>query len=134
MTLMPGLEAEVVREVDETRTARHLGSGDGGVLATPAMLAMVEGAAMGAVQGYLPEDQTTVGARVELEHLAPTPQGASVTARVRLEQIDGRKLIFAFEVTDPSGVVGRGTHTRVVVDRSKFMEGASGRADPPALP
>src|SRR6059036_2871145 len=101
-------------------TASHVGSGDVEVLATPMVLAMVERAAVAAVRGLIPEGRTSVGASVQLEHVGPTPVGATVTATARLMDVDGRKLSFEFEVSDPAGVVARGTHVRVAVDRNRF--------------
>ncbi len=119
----PGLEATVEETVSEAQTAERLGSGDVPVLGTPAVLALVERAAIAAVAGTLPEGSTTVGVRVELDHLAPTAVGAAVTANARLEAVEGRKLRFSFEVRDPSGPVARGVHLRVVVGRADFLGG-----------
>jgi fluoroacetyl-CoA thioesterase len=127
--LQPGLEATVREMVDEATTASSVGSGDVPVLATPAVLALVERAAMAALQGRLPEGQTSVGASVTLEHLAPTPVGADVTATARLEAVEGRSLSFGFEVNDPAGVVARGTHVRVVVNGERFVQSANARLD-----
>lgn len=125
--LEPGLEATVEETVTEGMTAERLGSGDVPVLGTPAVLALVEAAAVAAVADSLEPGQTTVGAAVDLEHLAPTAVGAKVTATAGLVQIEGRRLRFSFEVTDPAGPVSRGTHTRVVVDRDRFVSDAGRR-------
>ena len=127
--LETGLTGRVTVEVDEPRTARWLGSGDVDVLGTPAVLALAEAAACAAVAGRLPDGWTSVGTWVELEHVAPTPPGASVTASATLVDVDGRALEFDLEVTDPGGVVARGRHRRVVVDRTRFLERAAGRGD-----
>lgn len=126
--LEPGLEATVEETVTEEMTAERLGSGDVPVLGTPAILALVEGAAVAAVSDSLEPTQTTVGASVELEHLAPTEVGASVTATAGLVEVDGRRLRFSFEVTDPAGPVARGSHARVIVDRERFLSGARDRS------
>jgi fluoroacetyl-CoA thioesterase len=98
------------------------------VLGTPAILALVESAAVAAVSDSLEPGQTTVGQSVELEHVAPTPVGAAVSASAGLIEIEGRRLRFTFEVTDPAGPVARGSHVRVLVDRERFIQGASSRA------
>lgn len=126
--LEPGLEATVEEIVTEEMTAERLGSGDVPVLGTPAVLALVEGAAVAAVSGELEPSQTTVGASIELDHVAPTLTGATVTATAGLMEVDGRRLVFTFEVTDPAGPIARGTHRRVIVDRDRFLESARGRA------
>ncbi len=125
--LEPGLEATVEETVTEDMTAPRLGSGDVPVLGTPAVLALVEAAALAAVAGQLEPSQTTVGASVELEHVAPTAIGAQVTATAGLVGVDGRRLRFSFEVTDPAGPVARGTHVRAIVDREPFMQKARER-------
>jgi len=123
----PGLRATVAETVTEDLTAERIGSGDVEVLATPAVLTFVERAALAALQGALEPGQTSVGARVELEHVAPTPVGARVEATATLEEVDGRRLRFAFSVTDPGGEVARGVHERVVVQRGPFLETAESR-------
>jgi fluoroacetyl-CoA thioesterase len=125
--LHAGLQGEVSVTVDEGRTAVALGSGDVPVLGTPAALALAEAAALAAVEGRLGDDRTSVGSGVELEHLAPTPLGARVTARATLVAVEGRTLEFEFEVVDPAGTVARGRHRRVVVDRAGFLESAASR-------
>lgn len=122
-----GAEATIRETVTTEMTAARLGSGDVPVLGTPALVALVERTAVAAVAPSLPPGSTTVGARVELDHLAPTPVGAAVSASVRVERVDGRSLTFSFEVSDPAGAVARGTHVRVVVTREEFVDGASAR-------
>jgi fluoroacetyl-CoA thioesterase len=125
--IRPGLRATVEETVTEEMTAERLGSGDVPVLGTPAVLALVEGAAVAAVADALEPGTTTVGARVELDHVAPTPAGLALTATAELVDLDGRKLRFSFEVADPAGPIARGTHERVVVDRDSFLATANER-------
>lgn len=127
--LEPGMQATVEETVGEDMTAERLGSGDVPVLGTPAILALVEAAAMTAVADGLEAGSTTVGASVQLDHMAPTAVGAVVQATAGLIEIDGRTLRFRFEVTDPAGPVARGTHQRVVVDRERFLRNADTRRD-----
>ena len=128
MRLEPGLQGAAETTVEAGLTAESLGSGDLPVLGTPAVLAIVERAAVDALEGRLGWDQTTVGSTVELSHLAPTPIGAAIRAIARLVAIDGRRLEFEFEVTDAAGTVARGRHGRVIVDRKQFLEGARKRS------
>lgn len=125
--LRPGLEASVERIVTDADTARVHGSGDLDVLATPAVVALCEAAAVAAVGSGLDASQTTVGGRIDLEHQAPTLPGRTVRARAVLEQVDGRRLAFSVEAEDGSGTIARGTHLRFVVDRDPFLETAAGR-------
>ena len=99
------------------------------VLATPAVLALVERAAVRSLRDHLPPGMTTVGASVGLAHLAPTLVGAYVRAEVVLDQIDGRRLRFRFTVSDNAGEVANGTHVRALVDREKFEREARARAE-----
>jgi fluoroacetyl-CoA thioesterase len=126
--LEPGRQATVEETVTEEMTAPELGSGDLPVLGTPAVLALVEAAAVAAVADSLDAATTSVGASVELEHLAPTPVGGVVTATAALAEVDGRRLRFRFEVTDRAGPVARGTHVRVIVDRKRFLGTAESRS------
>lgn len=128
--LEPGLQASAEEDVEEASTAERLGSGDVPVLGTPALLALVERAAVAAVTSELEQGQTTVGTRVELDHAAPTPVGVRITAMARLEAVDGRKLTFSFEANDRTGPVARGTHVRVLVDRERFLADAEARRAP----
>lgn len=80
--------------VTEALTAKAMGSGDMPVLATPAMMALMENAAMLAVSPELPEGSTTVGGHIESSHLKPTPLGVEVKAEATLTKVDGRKLYF----------------------------------------
>lgn len=107
--------------VTEALTAKAMGSGDLPVLATPAMMALMENAAMTAVVPELPEGSTTVGGHIESSHLKPTPVGAEVKAEATLTKIDGRKLYFTVKAMQGDTVIGESTHLRFIVDREKFM-------------
>src|ERR671919_1758163 len=123
----PGRVESAQETVTQDVTAEAMGSGDVPVLATPAILASVERLAVASLADALPPGTTTVGARVELDHLAPTPVGALLSVTVRLVAVDGRRLTFEFEASDPQGVVARGTHLRVAVERQAFLEAARAR-------
>ncbi|NUW45079.1 thioesterase family protein [Nonomuraea rhodomycinica] len=127
MTLAPGLRSQLLIMVEREDTAQKVGSGDVPVLATPKLLTFAEMATVQAVRPHLAPGQSTVGTRVELEHLAPSPLGAHVQFTTELTQVDGKRLVFAFEARGKDRVVGRGTIERVVVDRAAFMERATTR-------
>lgn len=129
MTLEPGLTAKVRDIVDDTDTALALGSGDVPVLGTPRVLALVEQATVKAVAGHLDEGETTVGAGVQLDHMAPTPVGMTVEAEATLAKVEGRRLVFVVRVTDDRGLVAAGKITRAMVDRERFVENAGAAAD-----
>lgn len=120
--LEPGLAAVVSMKVGDDDTALALRSGEVPVLATPRLIALCEEASLRAVTGVVPDGHTTVGMRVQLDHLVPTPVGAEVTAEARLEKVEGRRLTFAVSATDERGLVAAGKVTRVVVDVERFLE------------
>src|SRR2546430_8626965 len=121
MELEPGLGARVALTVTDSDTAQTLGSGDVPVLGTPRVLALAEAATVRATARYLPPGTTTVGTRVELEHLVATPVGGTVTAEAPLSIVDGRRLAFEVTVRDGDRVAARGTVERALVDREKFL-------------
>jgi predicted thioesterase len=107
--------------VEEKDTAKHYGSGTLDVLATPAMIALMENAAMLAVAQHLPEALDTVGIEIEVEHSNPSDIGATVNATAVLTKIKGRRLFFLLKANDETGEIGRGTHVRYIIDKNKFM-------------
>lgn len=107
--------------VSEEVTAIRIGSGDMPVLATPAMLALMENAAMLAVRDHLEEGQTTVGGHIASAHLKPTKVGDTVRAIAEVTKVDGRKIEFKVAAFCGDALLGEGTHLRYVVDREKFM-------------
>ena len=119
--LKEGLSYTSRVEVALDNCAVTLGSGDLEVFATPAMVALMENAAMNAVAEALPEGSTTVGAAMNTSHIKPSGIGAEVSATATLTSVEGRKLTFEVVASDNEGVIGEGTHVRYVVDREKFM-------------
>jgi fluoroacetyl-CoA thioesterase len=110
--------------VTEADTAVAFRSGDVAVLATPRLLALIEEASIKAVGGRLPPGHTTVGMRVQLDHLHPTKVGTTVVAEATIERCEGRRLTFTVNVTDKGGLVAVGRVTRVIVDLERFLEKA----------
>lgn len=125
MAVDRGARAVVVREVTAEDTARALGSGDLEVLGTPRLLAWCEQATVAAVADGLDEGRTSVGTRVEIAHERASTVGTTVTVTAELTHVDGRLLRFDVvaeqEADGAIAVVGRGTVTRVVVDRERFL-------------
>jgi len=119
--LKPGLVGEATLIVEEKHTARHLGSGGVNVLATPIMIALMEEAGRNAVERWLEPGQLTVGASLDVRHLAPTPMGMKVTARAELLAVDGRRLTFRVEAHDERETVGEGTHVRAIINLERFL-------------
>jgi fluoroacetyl-CoA thioesterase len=125
--LTAGLSQELSIVVTPDRTAKHLETGSASVLSTPSMVWLVEHNAQTLAQEHLPEGQTTVGVEVFVRHLAPTPLGMKVTARVRIEEVDGRRIVFSAEIFDEKEKVGEGRHVRVIVDQARFLEKVKGK-------
>lgn len=122
--LEPGLTATAELVVTEADTADALGTGDVPVLATPRVVQLAEHATVLAVRDHLTEG-TTVGYRVQLDHLAPTAVGGRVQAEATLESVEGRRLTFRVSVSDGHGLVAAGRVTRVAVERTRFLEKAT---------
>ena len=121
MKLAAGLKGEARLVVGDDDTARALGSGDVDVLGTPRLVALLEEATLDAVNGCLDAGSTTVGMRVQVDHLQPTPVGAEVLAEAYLDKIEGRRITFTVTASDSGGLVAAGKVTRVVVDVNRFM-------------
>lgn len=117
-----GLTGQGVEKVVETNTAVYLGSGSIPVYATPAMIALMEKAAVCAVDPNLPTNMATVGIHLDVKHLKATPLGMQVRSKAKLEKIEGKKLFFMVEAFDEKELIGQGTHIRYIVEKDKFLK------------
>ena len=116
-----GLKYQSRVVVSEHNTALKLGSGDMEVFATPAMIALMENAAMNAVASHLDMGATTVGTMMKSSHIKASALGTNIVAEAELVAIDGRRLCFAVKAWDDRGVIGEGEHERFIVDRERFL-------------
>lgn len=116
-----GLKHQSVMRVMEGNTAEFIGSGDMAVLATPAMIALMENAAMLAVALHLDQGDTTVGTEIATSHIKASKVGSTISAIAELTAIEGRKLSFKIEAYDGDKLIGEGHHTRFIVNREKFL-------------
>ena len=115
-------EASTTVSDQKGNTANRMGSGSLPVYSTPSMVALMEEASCSALKYFLTPAETTVGTGIATSHLAATALGASVTATATLTKAQGKSLSFEVEATDSTGLtIGKGTHTRAVVDSSRFM-------------
>ena len=113
--------------VTEQQTAKHLGSGELAVFATPCMIALMENTAYRSVQPCLEPGQGTVGTLLNVKHLAATPVGMEVRCETRLIEIDRKRLVFEVKAFDACGLIGEGVHERFIVDNQRFMQKAGSK-------
>lgn len=125
--LAVGLKGRESVAVKKSVTAQAMDSGDLSVFATPALVALMEKTAAGSVRNALAPGSTSVGTKIQIEHVSATPEGGVVRCESELRVIDGRKLTFYVEAYDEAGLIGRGTHERFIVDREKFMAKAKAK-------
>ena len=120
-TIKPGIDAQKTDTVSDRNIASTFGSGGLAVYATPAMIALMEGAALSAVEPFLPAGWSTVGTELNVKHISATPPGMKVHARAELLNIDGRALSFKVEAFDEAGKIGEGMHSRFIVENERFL-------------
>jgi len=125
--LKVGLKGEARTVVTDDNTAIAYGSGSVSVFATPAMIGLMEKAALSSVDPLLDEGSSTVGMKLEVEHLAATPKGMNVVATSELVEVDGRRLVFNVEARDDKELIGRGRHERFIVPLEKFISRAEAK-------
>ena len=122
LNLAPGIEGRKEIVVTDDKTAIAFCSGTLEVFATPSMIALMEQTAMESVADLLAEGFTTVGFEVCVRHLKATLVGDIVTFNSLLIESDNRKLVFEVASNDKSGLIGKGTHTRYIVDKQNFID------------
>lgn len=121
-----GLIGESITTVTQEMTARAVGSGSLDVYATPSMVALMEAAAVAALDSWLSAGKASVGISITVQHLSATPIGESVTAMAEITEIEGRRVTFEVRAWDEHDLIGEGTHVRYVIDADRFMA----RVDP----
>lgn len=121
MEIFVGAKGEAFNLVERSDTAYEVGSGDLLVYATPCMVALMEGAACEAL-GQLPEGKTSVGTELNVSHKAATPVGMDVRAEAEITAVDGNTITFRVAAYDEAGLIGEGTHKRVIVSTQRFLE------------
>ncbi len=119
--IQTGLTCKKKITVTPEMTAAAMGSGALEVLATPSMIALMEGTAQEAVQSLLEYGQGTVGTRIDVRHLAATPVGMEVTCTAEVTEVDRRRIVFTVKAKDEKEVIGEGIHERFVIDNEKFF-------------
>ena len=129
--IMIGMKCQVQQSVTEELTAAAIGSGSLPVFGTPYMLAMMENAALTCLQAFLPEGQSSVGTHLDVKHTAPSPIGITVTAEAEITAVseNGRMVTFAVRAWDEKGPIGEGTHTRAIIDCTRFVDKCAARLE-----
>ena len=113
--------------VSKEMLANAVGSGEVDVFATPMMVALMENTAAKCVADSLEKGQTTVGTSIHVTHCAATPEGMKVTCEAIVTEIDKRTITFHVSASDECGIIGEGTHTRVIVDKDRFEKKAASK-------
>ena len=127
MSLTVGNKGRAETVVTANNTAAAVGSGLVPVFATPYMIALMENAAVNAVQAGLEAGQGTVGTRLEVTHDAATPVGMKVWAEAELTAVEGKKLTFTVRAFDEAGPIGGGTHERFIITVDRFLAKAEAK-------
>jgi predicted thioesterase len=127
-----GLAREDHYPVEEEHTAIHVGSGSLRVLASPWLIAFIESTARKLLAEGLPAGSSSVGVRVDVRHLAPTPVGGEVRARAEVLRVEGRTVFFKVEAWDAQEQVAAGEHQRVIIDEERFLRRVDAKAGRPA--
>lgn len=125
----PGMEREATFMVGEEQLASHVGSGSARVLATPWMIAFMERVARDLLAERLPQGYSSVGVRVDVRHLAPTPLGKRVRARAEVISLKGSRVDFSVQAWDEWEMIGEGTHQRVVIEEARFLRRLAQKLD-----
>jgi predicted thioesterase len=120
-----GLSRMTVRHGD---TAIALGSGDVPVLGTPAVIALSESATIAALAEFLEQSESTVGVRIEMDHIATASVGDEVVATATVTSVVGKRIIFNIQCHSGTRLIAEGAITRVLVDRVSFIAKAAAEA------
>lgn len=127
MPVTVGLRSRAETLVNGSNTANSVGSGLVPVFATPCMIALMENAAVRAIQPHLSPDESTVGTHMDISHDAATPVGMKVWAEAKVTAVEGRKIICEVTAYDEAGLIGKGTHERFIIKPEKFLAKANAK-------
>jgi predicted thioesterase len=122
MEIIVGMKGEAFNFVEREDTAKEVGSGSLLVYATPCMVALMEGAACEAIAPAIPEDKTTVGIELNIQHTSATPVGLEVRAEAEVTAVEGKIITFSLTAYDEAGKIGEGTHKRCIVSSQRFLD------------
>ena len=120
--MYPGLTGKLEMAVREEDLTGRLGDVKINVLSTPRLIQLLEAATIEAIKGFLSPDQISLGTRVKILHLAPTPLGMRVTAHAVLKEVDNRRLLFEIDAYDEIEKIAEGEHERIIVSGEWFLQ------------
>ncbi len=129
MSVTTGMKGQAECVVSPENTAQAAGSGTLPVFATPWMCALMEKAAWTAIAPALREGESSVGTSLSVSHLSATPVGLTVRAEAEVTAVEGRKVSFRVTARDDAGVIGEGTHERVVIQDARFLAKAARKTE-----
>ena len=124
----PGISLESTHIIEERHAAMNVGSGSLRVLATPAMIGFMEINANRLLASHLPPGAASVGVRVDVTHLAPTPVGGSLRVRSQVLRVEGRRVYLSVQAWDEIELIGEGQHERVLIDEARFLARVQAKA------
>lgn len=127
MEIIIGMKGTAETLAEREDTAKEVGSGSLLVYATPCMVALMEGAACEAIAEALPEDKTSVGVELNIQHISATPVGLEVRAEAEVTAVEGNTITFSVAAFDEAGKIGEGSHKRVIVNQQRFLDKAYGK-------
>ncbi|WP_156360581.1 thioesterase family protein [Dethiosulfatarculus sandiegensis] len=126
-SIRPGLKGKARALVRQEDLASSFGNPGVEVLSSMTLMTLLEKASLACVEVFLHPDQMCVGSRMEMDHLAPTPEGFTVTASAELVETKGSKLVFNVSAQDGRDQVAHGVHVRFLVDRAKFLDSVAAK-------
>jgi fluoroacetyl-CoA thioesterase len=121
--MLPGLNGISEMVVAEEDLVSHLGGVSVDVLSTPRLIQLLEAAAIETIKDYVPDEQVSLGARVNIKHLSATPLGMKVTAHALLRSVEKNRLTFMLDAYDEKEKVAEGEHERILVSKGRFLQG-----------
>ena len=129
MEINASLEVSIIVKEEDTAKAISLDPTDDfpAVYATSKMVAVMELAAARLMQPLLKDGELSVGVNVNINHLAPTPVGSTITAKATYLGTEGKLYKFKVEVIDNAGLAGNGEHTRAIIETARLLAGAAKR-------
>lgn len=128
-TIFPtGMQREDTFVVQEQHSASQVGSGSLRVLATPILIARIEKNSHLLLAEHLPPGLSSVGAQIQIRHLAPSPIGSTIRVRSEVKTVDGLRVVFFVQAWDQEEEIGTGEHTRFIIEADRFLRRVAAKA------